>query len=419
MRDTGKLAANEVQRLKKAGRYGDGHNLYLQITPAGVKSWLLRFEQHGRERWMGIGPTHTISLAEARQRARAARQLLLDGIDPIDHRSKVAEASAVAAAKNKTFAEVSKEYLDAHEGDWTNAKHAAQWETSLTKDCKAIAHLPIGAIDTSHILAVLQPIWRTKPETASRTRARVERVIAYAVAAQYRRREDGNPARWDGHLQELLGKKSAAKRAKRAGKDAHLPAMSYAELPAFLATLRQRTGITARGLEFTILTAARSGETLGAKWDEIDFEGKVWTVPAARMKAKKEHRVPLSARAFEIVRSLPREDGNPYLFIGGRKGAPMRRLGMLELLTAIRPGLTVHGFRSTFRDWAAERTNYPREVAEMALAHAIPDAVERAYRRSDLFEKRQQLMEAWAKYCSTKPAQLADEDNVRPLRKAR
>jgi integrase len=421
MRDTGKLTALRVDRLKKAGRYGDGHNLYLQITPAGVKSWLLRFEQHGRERWHGLGPLHTISLAEARQRARAARQLLLDGIDPIDHRNRTAEANAVDAAKHKTFDEVAKAYLKAHDGDWKNAKHAAQWEASLFKDCRAISHLPIAAIDTAHVLEVLQPIWHKKPETASRTRARIERVIAFATAAQYRKREDGNPARWDGHLQELLGKKSAAARAKRqrSGKDAHHVALPYAELPAFTAELRKRPGLSARALEFTILTAARTSETVEAVWDEIDLREKLWTVPANRIKMGKEHRVPLSDRTLELLRGLPREDGNPYLFVGGRKGTSLGNTALLQLLKDMRPTLTVHGFRSTFRDWAAERTAYPREVAEKALAHAIPDAVERAYRRGDLFDKRRALMEAWAKYCSPKPVERADEDVVRPLRKVR
>jgi integrase len=386
-----------------------------------VKSWLLRYELHGRERWHGLGALHTFSLREARERARKARQLIQDGIDPIDHRNAAAEASAVEAAKNKTFAVVAKEYLEAHDGDWGNAKHAGQWEASLTRDCKAIAHLPIGAIDTSHILSVLTPIWRTKPETASRTRSRIERVIAYAVAAQYRKREDGNPARWDGHLQELLGKKSKAQKAKRvrSGKiDHHLPALPYKELPGFMAELRERESISARALEFTILTAARTGEIVGGPWDEIDLEAKTWTIPADRMKAAREHRIPLSARALEILRSLPREHGNPHLFVGGRKRAPISTMGMLRLLKEMRPGLTVHGFRSTFRDWAAERTNYAREVCEMALAHQIPSAVEAAYRRGDLFEKRSRLMSDWSRYCSTKPAPVV-ADNVRPLRKAR
>jgi integrase len=400
------LTVKGIAKLTKARRYRDGRDhpgLYLQITPAGVRSWLLRFERNGRERFMGLGPLHTVSLSEARVRARAARLKLLDGIDPIDHRKKAAEASAVEAAKHKTFAEVAGAYLEAHARDWTNAKHARQWQTSLTKDCKAIANLPIAAIDTAHILEVLRPIWHRKPETASRTRARIERVIAYAVAAQYRKRTDANPARWDGHLQELLGKKSAVKRAKRerTGKDGHLPAMPYAEVPGFLAELRQRPGIAARALEFTILTAGRSGEVLGGRWDEVDLEAGTWTVPAGRMKEGVEHRVPLSSRAREILQAVPREANNPYLFIGQKRGAPLAHMGMLKLLAG--SGVTVHGFRSSFRDWCAERTNYPREVAEMALAHTIPDAVERAYRRGDLFEKRRQLMTQWARYCSSSP----------------
>jgi integrase len=419
------LTTKRVARLAKAGRYIDGRDnpgLYLQITDAGVKSWLLRYQRGPRERWMGLGPLHTVSLAEARNRARKARLLLLDGIDPIDHKRRTAEASAVEAAKHKTFEEVAQAYLKAHDGDWKNARHAAQWEASLFKDAKAIAKLPISAIDTSHILEVLQPIWHKKPETASRTRGRIERVIAYAVAAQYRKREDGNPARWDGHLIELLGNKSAAARAKRERSGnhngGHHAALPYAELPAFMAELRRRPGIAARALEFTILTAARTGEAIGARRDEIDLKEKLWTVPASRMKMGKEHRVPLSDRALEILRSLPREDGNPYVFVGSKKGASLSTMAMLELARRMRPGLTVHGFRSTFRDWTAERTATPHEVAEMALAHTVASKVEAAYRRGDLFDKRRKLMTDWARYFATKPA--ADTGGtVVALRKAR
>jgi len=397
------LTAKKVQKLKQPGRYGDGHGLYLQVVSPSNRSWLLRYERNGRERWAGLGPLHAFSLKEARERARKARQLLADGIDPIDHRNKVAEARAVEAAKDKTFAEVATAYLEAHDGDWKNAKHAKQWETSLKKECRAIANVPIASIDTSHILEVLQPIWKQKPETASRVRGRIERVLAYAIAAQYRKREDGNPARWDGHLQELLGKKSAAQRAKRerSGKTGNHAALPYDDIPAFMAELRSRDSISARALEFCILTAARTGEVIGAPWDEIDLDEKTWTVPAVRMKAEKAHRVPLSDRALKILAGLPRENGNPYLFIGGKKGAPLSNMAMLELLKDMRPGTTVHGFRSAFKDWASERTRFPNEVSEAALAHTIPNKVEAAYRRGDLFGKRRRLMEEWARYCAT------------------
>jgi integrase len=415
------LTTKRVAALKEPGRHKDGRDhpcLYLQITPAGVKSWLFRYQIGPRERWMGLGPLHTISLAEARVRARRYRQQLLDGIDPLDAKRKVAEAAAVAAFKDKTFEQVAAEYLKAHERDWGNAVHARQWEASLTQDCKAIAHLPIAAIDTSHILGVLRPIWDKKPTTASRTRGRIERVIAYAVAAKYRALGDGNPARWAGHLEELLADKTKAAKAKRernGRKDHHHPALPYAELPAFMAELRARTSIAARALEFLIHVAARTQEATYARWDEVDAD--TWTVPGNRMKAGREHRVPLSSRSLDLLRALPREDGNPHLFVGTRQGAPLPIAAMADVLRAMRPGLTVHGFRSSFRTWAAEQTSYPTDVCEAALAHKTGNATEQAYQRGDLFEKRRKLMEAWSRYCSTKP--VATGATVVALRKAR
>jgi integrase len=404
------LSHKRVARLTKSGRYADGNRsgLYLQITPTGTKNWLFRFELRHRERFMGLGSARTFSLQEARERARKARQLLADGIDPIDHRNKTAEARAVEAAKDKTFAEVATAYLRAHGGDWKNAKHAAQWKTSLTKETKAIANLPVAAINTAHVLEVLEPIWRTKPETASRIRGRIERVLAYAIAAEYRKREDGNPARWDGHLQELLGSKAKAQKAKRerTGKSDHHAALPYTEVPPFMTRLRQNESISAKALEFLILTAARTGEVIGATWEEVDLTEKVWTVGASRMKAGKEHRVPLSARAVKVLQSLPREDDNPYLFIGGKTGAPLSNMAMLELMKGMRPGYVPHGFRSSLMDWAHERTAFPKVAIDLALAHTVGDKVEAAYRRGDLFEKRRRLMAEWARYCTSKPSDL-------------
>jgi integrase len=417
------LTVKRVEKLTQPGRYRDGKEhpgLYLQITDAGVKSWLFRYQRGPRERWMGLGPLHTFGLAQARERARAARAMHLTGIDPLDERRKVAEAAAVEAAKHKTFAEVARAYLKAHENDWGNAAHAAQWEASLLKDAKALADLPIASIDTPHILQVLEPIWLKKPTTASRTRARIESVISFATASGYRKRETPNPARWAGHLKELLADKVKAAKAKRVanGRDHHHAAIPYAEVPAFLTELRAGSSIAARALEFLILTAARSGEVMHARWDEVDLEARMWTVPAARMKAKKEHRVPLSPRAIDLLRSLPREDDNPYLFVGSHARAPLGKMTMFLALNAMQPGMTVHGFRSSFRTWASERTNYPREVCERALAHSVGTATEQAYERTDLFDKRRKLMEAWAKYCATKPAATGAGEVV-PLRKAR
>jgi integrase len=417
-RKVGQLTARQAAHAKpRPGRdadlFADGGNLFLQTSRGHQghirRSWLFKYELNGRRREMGLGATHTRSLKEAREEARRCRQLLLDRIDPIEHRDRGMEARAVEAAKDKTFAEVADAYLKAHRADWRNPKHAAQWEKSLTEDARALARLPIAAIDTSHILQVLEPIWQVKPETASRTRGRIERVLAYAIAAKYRKREDGNPARWDGHLRVLLGSKAAAQKAKRmrTGETGHFAALPYTELPAFMAELRRLDSLTARALEFTILTAARTSSTIGATWPEFKLEEKTWCIPADRMKAGKEHRIPLSDRAVEILRDL--DDC-------GKRVWSLSEHAMLECMRGLRPGLTVHGFRSSFTDWAHDRTAFPKTVIDMALAHAVGDDVEAAYRRGDLFEKRKRLMDAWAQYCA-KPARTGA--TVTPMRKAR
>jgi integrase len=414
-RTLGRLSAREVGNAKpKRGLdsmlLADGGNLYLQATVGREghirRSWLFRYELSGRRREMGLGPLHTRGLKEAREEAKRLRLLLLDGIDPIEHRDRAIEARAVESAKNKTLSAVAAEYLKAHRDDWKHPKHAAQWAASLKNDAKAIADLPVAGIDVAHVLQVLEPIWREKPETASRVRGRIERVLAYAIAAQYRKREHGNPARWE-HLQELLGKKSAAKKAKhaRTGKAGHHPALPYREIPDFMVKLRRLNSLSARALEFCILTSARTGEVIGATWREFDLAEKIWTVPAGRMKMGKDHRVPLSDRAMKILRDLRR---------GGDRVFPISNMAMLQCLRGLRPGLTVHGFRSTFMDWAHEQTATAKVVIDMALAHAIGDKTEAAYRRGDLFEKRKHLMAQWAEFCD-KPA--ATDATVTPIRK--
>ena len=416
-REPNRLTARQVSNAKPkrgldAVLLADGGNLYLQVTRGQNdhvrRSWLFRYELNSRRREMGLGPTHTRSLKDAREEAKRLRQLLLDGIDPLEYRRKDIESRAVESAKNKTFSEVAAAYLSTHRNDWKNPKHAAQWENSLTKDTKAIANLPIAAIDTSHVLEVLEPIWRKKPETASRTRGRIERVLAFAIVAKYRKREDGNPARWDGHLEELLGSKAKAQAAKRerTGKSGHHPALPYKDAPEFMAQLRRLDSLSARALEFTILTAARTNETLGAKWSEFNLEERIWTVPADRMKMGKEHRVPLCDRAVAILKALPR-DGNRVFALSD--------MAMLQCLRGLRPGLTVHGFRSSLMDWSHEMTAFPKVVIDQALAHSIGDKVEASYRRGDLFEKRQRLMEAWGDYCSSKP--IGTGATVTPMRK--
>ncbi len=400
------LTVKRIEKLKEPGRYGDGHGLYLQVMSATNRSWLLRFERGGRERWLGLGPLHTINLDEARERARKARQQLLDGVDPIEHRKAARATQALAEAKAVTFKEAARQYFDAHERKWKNAKHRAQFLSTLEAYAyPIIGRLPVAAIDTGLVLKVIEPIWNEKTETASRVRGRIESVLDWATVRGYRTGD--NPARWKGHLGEVLPARGQIQKTN------HHAALPYTEIGGFVAALRQREGVAARALEFTILTAARTNEVIGALWDEIDFAAKVWTVPAGRMKASKEHRVPLSDRALEILRDLPRETGNAFVFIGPRKGGGLSNMAMAAVLGRMDcTDITVHGFRSTFRDWAAERTNYPNHVVEMALAHTVGDKVEAAYRRGDLFDKRRRLMAEWAKYCGTKPAHAATDGTV-------
>jgi integrase len=363
----------------------------------------------GTAREMGLGPYPDITLADARERARTARRLLLDGTDPIEARRAERAISALEGARALSFEQAAEQYIAAHEAAWRNAVHRRQWKSTLTTYAfPVMGALPVSAIDTAVVLKVLEPIWKAKPETASRLRGRIENVLDWATAREYRR--GNNPARWRGHLDKLLPSKSKLRSVR------HHPAMAYADIPNFSCELRGRDSISARALEFAILTAARTGEVIGAKWAEIDIKGKVWTVPAERMKARREHRVPLSNRALDILTALPRERGGDYLFPGGKIHRPLSNMALAELLKGMDGnGHTVHGFRSSFRDWAAERTSFAREVVEAALAHTIESRVEAAYRRTDLFGKRRGLMEQWAKFCSqAKPAEHAIRMRGRP-----
>jgi integrase len=387
------LTAIKVAKATKPGRYSDGQGLYLQVSKTGVKSWLLRYERYGRERWMGLGPLHTISLKDARDRAHHARRQLLDGIDPLDARKAARAAQALEAARSLTFEEAARQYFDAHERKWRNAKHRQQFLNTLqTYTFPKIGKFPIGAIDTGLVLKCIEPIWQNKTETASRVRARIEGVLDWATVRGYRRGD--NPARWKGHLDNVLPARGQLQKPN------HHAALNYTELPAFMAALGEREGVAARALEITILNAARTGEVIGATWEEIDLVAKIWTVPADRIKGGKEHRVSLSDRAVEILRALPQEAGNNFVFIG-QKGGGLSNMAMASVLARMQhTGITVHGFRSTFRDWAAERTSYPNHVVEMALAHVVGNKVEAAYRRGDLFDKRRRLMTDWARYCA-------------------
>lgn len=379
--------------------HADGGGLYLQVTASGARTWVYRFMLHGRAREMGLGPLHIVSLAEAREKARECRKLRHEGIDPIEARRARLSDERLAAATAMTFRECAEAYIAAHKAGWRNPKHAAQWPSTLeTYVYTVCGSLPVQGVDVGLVMKVLEPIWQTKPETASRVRGRVETVLDWATARGYRKGE--NPARWRGHLDKLLPARAKVRKVE------HHRALPYAEMGGFIADLREQEGVAARALEFLILTATRTGEVIGARWEEFDIGEKLWTVPGVRMKAGKEHRVPLSGRALAIMDEMKaaRVNEHEFVFPGGKPRKPLSNMAMLKVLQRMgRKDLTAHGFRSSFRDWAAERTGFPHEVAEMALAHAVGDKVEAAYRRGDLFQKRRQLMDAWAKHCEAQP----------------
>ncbi len=388
-----RLSQKEVVNKKIPGYYPDGGGLYLQVIESGSKSWLFRFALNGKERQMGLGPLHTVGLADARAAAVECRKLLLAKTDPIEARNAKQSGEALNAARSITFTECATAYIKAHRAGWKNAKHADQWTNTIATYCGPVfGALPVQGVDTGLVLKALEPIWTAKPETASRVRGRVESVLDWATARGYRTGD--NPARLRGHIENLLPAISKRRRVQ------HHPALPFDQLGEFIVALRAQEGIAAKALEFLILTAARTGEVIGARPGEFDLGAALWTIPGERMKAGKEHRVPLSPRAVAIIREIEKARKGDYVFPGGKEGKPLSNMAMLELLKRMgRDDLTVHGFRSTFRDWASERTNYKREVCEMALAHTVSDQVEAAYRRGDLFEKRRRLMADWAKHC--------------------
>jgi integrase len=388
-----KLSARQVASVSAPGRYGDGGGLYLVVTRGNdpdeggsTRKWVFRFVAQGRQRDMGLGPADDISLLEARELAANARAVVRSGRDPIEDRRQ-ARADAIAIP---TFGELADQLIEGIEDGFKNAKHRAQWRMTLTTYAKPLRSKPVDHVTTQDVLNVLQPIWQSKPETASRLRGRIERVLDAAKARGFRTGE--NPARWRGHLDAILPKPRKLARG-------HHKALPFDQAPGFGGRLRAEHGMAARALEFTILTAARAGETVGASGSEINFETNTWTIPAGRMKAGREHRVPLSARAVEILRGLPAFSGEAFVFPGARKGRPLSIAALSRVLKRMGFDCTVHGFRSSFRDWAGERTHFPREVAEAALAHVVGDETEQAYRRGDALEKRRSLMEAWAAFC--------------------
>ena len=403
-----KLKALSVARLsKKPGLYNDGAGLCLRVTPPSACSWVLRYMLDGKAREMGLGRYPDISLAEARLIAAEARKLKATGIDPITNREALRTKGRLEAARSVTFRYCAESYITAQKPSWKNAKHADQWAATLeTYAMPLMADLPVQSIDIGMVHKVLEPIWSSKTETASRVRGRIESILDWATVREFRTGD--NPARWKGHLESLFPARSKVQKVK------HHPALPYAQMGTFMASLKAQEGYGALAMQFTILTAARTREVTEAKWKEFDLDAGVWTIPDTRMKAGREHRVPLPKAAVAILRVREKSgDKSVFVFPGSKHGNAISNMAMLQTLRRMGRGdLTVHGFRSTFRDWAAEQTAFAREVSEAALAHTIGDKVEAAYRRGDLFEKRRKLMDAWATYCGTAKA----DGKVIPIR---
>jgi integrase len=384
----GNLTARKVQTAKP-GKYSDGGNLYLIVSPTGSRKWVLRFTWRGQTKEMGLGGAGSVPLGDARERAASARRKIAQGLNPIDERRR---DNGIP-----TFGEMADAVHEALAAGFRNEKHKAQWKMTLETYAAPLRGKPVDTIATDDVLAVLKPIWTTKAETASRLRGRIEKVLDAARAKGFRQGE--NPARWRGHLDHLLPKRSKLTRG-------HHPALPYQDVAVFVGRLRESDSLAALALELCILTAARSGEILGMRWSEINLDERVWTLPPDRMKAGREHRVPLSERAVAILRQLAEIRTGDFIFPGQRKGGPLSNMAMEMMLRRMKAdSITVHGFRSSFRDWAGNETHYPRDLIETALAHVIGDKAEQAYRRSDALEKRRKLMEAWANYCE--PAKSA------------
>lgn len=416
-RQLSRLTALKVAKLTKPGLHGDGGGLTLQITKAGNKSWLFRYMRDGKARAMGLGPTHSVTLAEARVKALDARKVLLDDKDPLDEKRQRKLKRTLDRAKQLTFDQCAAAYIAAHKASWKNPKHADQWTNTLkTYASPKFGQFPVSEIDTAMVVRCLSPIWETKTETASRLRGRIESVLDWATTSGHRKGE--NPARWRGHLDNLLANISKTSRTR------NHPSLPWEKIQAFMASLSLRDGISHRALEFAVLTACRSGEIRGAQWAEFDFEERLWTIPAARMKAKREHLVPLSSKALTLLKQIKTEqhanaENDPNttstLVFPGRKGQVLSDATLTSIVRRMNSEvekpiwvdkdgncITAHGFRATFRMWVAENTAYPREVAEHALAHQLPDLVERAYQRGSMLKKREEMMEAWARFCTQK-----------------
>ena len=420
-----KLSPLKIAKINKRGYYSDGNGLYLKVTASASKSWIFRYTVGGLKRDMGLGAVHTLSLSEARLKAKDQRLMLLDGHDPLTARERAREAEVLARAKMMTFDECAAQYIAAHRNSWKNAKHAGQWEATITTYASPVfGSLPAAEVDLGLVMKVLNPMWAEKTETAKRLRGRIESVLGWATTSGYRQGE--NPARWRGNLEHLLAAPNKIKPVK------HQPSLPWKEVGQFMSSLRQQDGIAPRALEFLILTATRTSETLEAKWDEIDLEAGVWVIPAIRMKAGVEHHVPLSKEAIALISKMPRVD--KYVFTSATYGKALSDMSLTAVLKRmheanIKSGgkgwidpkednrrITSHGFRSTFRMWGAESVShsFPREVIEFALAHKLPDQVESSYQRGTVFDKRIPLMQTWADYCG----KARDEATVTPIRRS-
>jgi integrase len=401
-----RLTAVGVNKAKAPGFYADGAGLYMRIGPTGAKSWVFRYRSAGRLHDMGLGALHTVNLSEAREKAREQRKLRLDGLDPLAAKRTRQAKVLLAAASAITFNECAERYILAHRAGWrSGSRSEQQWRQSLADYVyPVLGALPVQSIDTGLVLKAIEPIWTEKTETASRVRGRIENILDWATARGYRVGE--NPARWRGHLENLLPRRSKVQRVE------HLAALPYTEIAGFFSELRQQESVAARALEFLILTAGRVSEVVGARWEEINVAERVWAIPAPRMKGHAEHRVPLSAPAMAVVERMAAVRSSEFVFPSRRAG-PCRPKAIWKLLHRMnRADVTIHGFRSTFRNWAAERTNFPAEIAEMALAHKVGSAVEQAYRRTDMFDKRRQLAEAWSRFCNN-PTMLGEVVAIR------
>ncbi len=391
-RQINKLSDRGIKAEKKQGRYADGNGLYLQVSRSGSKSWLFRFMLDKTPREMGLGSTSTVTLSEARVEALECKKGLREGVDPIKARNERLERIKADNVGVLTFKKCAEEYLKAHSARWKSTRHAEIWKSSLKRFAyPSLGHLPVNTIERSQIMRALDPIWREKTETASRLRGRLENILDWATVQGLRKGE--NPARWKGHLDKLLPKPSELHKVK------HFAALPYPEINSFMDKLREREANSAQALRLIILTATRSGEIRNAVWSEFDIKKALWTIPAERMKADKEHIIPLCAEAISIIQSQPRLSGNDYLFSSPKSGKPLSDVVFKKLMERMKiTGITTHGFRSTFRDWAAEKTSFPREVIENALAHQLKDKAEAAYFRSNLLDKRRDLMNKWADF---------------------